>query len=115
MPKSDVHMKLGFSASMLERLTDSVMTTIHTRLLNRVLEAPIDELQMCGLCYSVDASLDGLYVAFSGFDEHLEDLLRIVGPAIRNPEFTEDIFEAERRQSIMTIMACSRCSRTSTP
>ena len=36
-----------------------------------------------------------------GFGEHLEDLLRIVVPAIRNPEFTEDIFKAERRQSII--------------
>ena len=35
------------------------------------------------------------------FGEHLEDLLRIVVPAIRNPEFTEDIFKAERRQSIV--------------
>uniref|UniRef100_A0A7S1AFQ0 Uncharacterized protein n=1 Tax=Noctiluca scintillans TaxID=2966 RepID=A0A7S1AFQ0_NOCSC len=101
MPKGDVHMKLGFAADMLEHLNGSVMAAIHTRLLDRVLEAPTDELQMCGLSYSVDASLDGLYVAFSGFDEHLEDLLRIVVPAIRNPEFTEDVFEAERRQSLM--------------
>ena len=53
------------------------------------------------LSYWVDASLDGLYVAFSGFDEHLENLLRIVVPAIRNPEFTENIFKAERRQPIV--------------
>ena len=38
---------------MLEHLTDSVMAAIHNRLLNRVLEAPTDELQMCGLSYSV--------------------------------------------------------------
>ena len=72
MPQGDVHMKFGFSACMLEHLIDSVMAAIHTRLLSRVLKAPTDELQMCGLSYSVDASLDGPYVAFSGFGEHLK-------------------------------------------
>ena len=67
MPKGDMHMKLGFSACMLEHLTDSVMAAIHTRLLSRVFEAPTDELQMCSFSYSVDTSLDGLYVAFSKF------------------------------------------------
>ena len=35
------------------------------------------------------------------FGEHLEDLLRIVVPAIRNPEFTENFFKAEWRQPIV--------------
>ena len=46
MPKGDMHIKLGFSACMLERLIDSVMAAIHTRLLSRVFEMPTDELQM---------------------------------------------------------------------
>ena len=54
---------------------------------------------MCGFSYTPR------WMAFMslsvGFGEHLEDLLRIVVPAIRNPEFTEDIFKAERRQSIV--------------
>ena len=80
MPKGDVHMKLGFSACMLEHLTDSVMAAIHTRLLSRVLKAPTDGLQMCGFSYSVDASLDGLSVTFS-------ELWRASGgsPAHRRP------------------------------
>ena len=108
MPKGDVHMKLGFPACMLEHLTDSVMAAIHTRLLSRVLVAPTDELQLCGFSYSVDALLDGLYVAFSGFGGHLKDLLRIVVPAIRNPEFTKHIFKAEQRQSIVDMSGVQR-------
>ena len=64
---------------------------------------------------SVDASLDGLYVAFGEFSEHLEDLLRIVVPAIRNPKFTENIFKAEWCQSIVDMNGIQQIRRTSTP
>ena len=115
VPMGDVHMKFVFSACMLEHLTDSVIAAILTRLLSRVLEAPTVELQMCDFSDSMDASLDGLYVAFSEFSEHLEDLLRIVVPAIRNPEFTENVFKAERRQSIVDMRGVQQICRTSTP
>ena len=61
IPMGVVHMKFVFSACMLEHLTGSVIAAIHTR---RVLEAPTVELQMCDFSDLVDASLDGLYVAF---------------------------------------------------
>eukprot|EP00450_Noctiluca_scintillans_P027339 CAMPEP_0194534898 /NCGR_PEP_ID=MMETSP0253-20130528/73257_1 /TAXON_ID=2966 /ORGANISM="Noctiluca scintillans" /LENGTH=1001 /DNA_ID=CAMNT_0039380605 /DNA_START=46 /DNA_END=3048 /DNA_ORIENTATION=- len=103
MPQGDLEMKLSFSAAMVSNVTGSIMAGIHSRVVQRTLESATDELQTCGMSYSIFHGRDGVFVSFSGFDQHLEKLMDVVLPFVRMPNFTEDVFEAERRKALMDV------------
>ena len=60
-------------------------------------------LEMQGMSYSIFHGRDGVFVSFSGFDQHLEKLMDVVLPFVRIPNFTDDVFEAERRKALMDV------------
>merc|ERR1719387_1128452 len=108
LPKAVVMMKLGFPVSMTKDITGNVLAAIHSRLVQRILEGPTDELQMCGVTYGVSGYRDALSVTFSGFDQHMESMMEIVLPTFRQPEFTEADFEAMRRQTQLDLADVSK-------
>jgi len=70
-----------------------------------LLEQPADALQMCGLSYGLSAHADGFGVTFSGFDQHLAELVKLVLPYVRNPGSDIEVrFEQARRQLILDMM-----------
>merc|ERR1719214_386233 len=59
LPKGDVQLKLGFSSELTKSIEGVLFASLHSRLANRILEAPTDELQMCGLSFGISAAKDG--------------------------------------------------------
>jgi len=108
LPKAIIQIKVGFPSKVVERVEDNVLAGMHSRLVQTVLEEPSDALQMCGLSYSVSAHNDGLGISFSGFDEHILELAKLVLPAIRKPVYTDQQFESERRQMLLDISDVTR-------
>merc|ERR1719515_468748 len=66
-------------------------------------EGPADEMQMCGLGYGIAAYHDGVGVHFSGFDQHMEEMMKVVLPVVRDLQFEEKEFEAIRQQSLLAL------------
>jgi len=60
-------------------------------------------LQTCGLSYSISRLHDGFQVSFSGFDQHLGELMDLVLPVVRSPKNSDKYFEAARRQMIIDL------------
>jgi len=109
LPKAVVQLKIGFPASVISRLEDSVMAAMHVRIVNHVLEQPSDALQTCGLYYSVSAHSDGFSVHFSGFDQHMLELIKMVLPEMHSPgQAGKDVFELTRRQLLLDLSDITR-------
>jgi len=101
LPKAIVSMKIGFPRSVTSQVHDSVLAALHARIVQQVLEEPSDALQTCGLSYSVSTHNDGVALSFTGFDEHMLDLMLMVLPKVRAPGNTEAEFENARRQFLL--------------
>merc|ERR1719284_1282063 len=101
-------MKLAFPPSVVTRVEDAVLAAMHTRLVNSALEEPSDLLQTCGLSYSISTHQDAFGVSFSGFDEHLQELVELVLPSMREPNRTEAEFEVARRQLVLDLADVTR-------
>lgn len=103
LPKAIISIKLGFPTSIINRVEDSVLAAMHSRMVNMVLEQPTDAMQTCGVTYSVGSSKDGLSISFSGFDEHILELMKMVLPRVRNPESSDAQFEQAKRQFVLDL------------
>eukprot|EP00446_Apocalathium_sp_SHHI-4_P032660 CAMPEP_0177230770 /NCGR_PEP_ID=MMETSP0367-20130122/42401_1 /TAXON_ID=447022 ORGANISM="Scrippsiella hangoei-like, Strain SHHI-4" /NCGR_SAMPLE_ID=MMETSP0367 /ASSEMBLY_ACC=CAM_ASM_000362 /LENGTH=1017 /DNA_ID=CAMNT_0018681241 /DNA_START=38 /DNA_END=3091 /DNA_ORIENTATION=- len=104
LPKAIVNVKVGFPRSMLENIEDSVLAAMHARVVHSLLEQPADALQMCGLSFSVNSQNDGFGVTFSGFDEHMAQLMEMVLPRVKTPgPDSADAFEQARRQLLLDL------------
>eukprot|EP00747_Dinoflagellata_sp_TGD_P181804 gnl/TRDRNA2_/TRDRNA2_35769_c0_seq1.p1 gnl/TRDRNA2_/TRDRNA2_35769_c0~~gnl/TRDRNA2_/TRDRNA2_35769_c0_seq1.p1 ORF type:complete len:1021 (+),score=241.79 gnl/TRDRNA2_/TRDRNA2_35769_c0_seq1:163-3225(+) len=108
LPKAIISMKLAFPESVLARVQDTVLSAMHVRLINMALEEPADALQMCGLSYSISAHNDGLGISFSGFDEHILELVKMVLPRLREPGNAKQDFEMVRRQLVLDLSDVTR-------
>ncbi|CAJ1349977.1 unnamed protein product, partial [Effrenium voratum] len=100
---AQLQLKLGFDRSVVGTAARSALAAVHARLVKLALEEPSDAFQMCGLGYGVAAANDGLSVSFSGFNEHLVELVRLVLPALRRPKISAADFEVARRQLILDL------------
>ncbi|CAJ1393186.1 unnamed protein product [Effrenium voratum] len=103
LPKAQLQLKLGFDRSVVGTAARSALAAVHARLVKLALEEPSDAFQMCGLGYGVAAANDGLSVSFSGFNEHLVELVRLVLPVLRRPKISAADFEVARRQLILDL------------
>mmetsp|Transcript_25433 Transcript_25433/g.46173 ORF Transcript_25433/g.46173 Transcript_25433/m.46173 type:complete len:1008 (+) Transcript_25433:55-3078(+) len=103
VPKALIQMKLGYPRSAVQSASRHVLAAMHSRLVNMALEKPSDALQMCGLSYSVSSGEEGMSISFSGFDEHLIELVRLVLPVVRQPHNPSEEFEVARRQFILDV------------
>mmetsp|Transcript_41326 Transcript_41326/g.88013 ORF Transcript_41326/g.88013 Transcript_41326/m.88013 type:complete len:1005 (+) Transcript_41326:194-3208(+) len=103
LPKATIMVRLGFPAVAVSRAEGVVLAAMHVRLVQLALEAPSDPLQMCGLSYSISSHDDGMAISFSGFDQHLLELMKMVLPRVREPANPEGEFEATRRQLILDL------------
>eukprot|EP00928_Gymnodinium_smaydae_P035808 TRINITY_DN25131_c0_g5_i1.p1 TRINITY_DN25131_c0_g5~~TRINITY_DN25131_c0_g5_i1.p1 ORF type:complete len:1028 (-),score=269.41 TRINITY_DN25131_c0_g5_i1:51-3134(-) len=108
LPKGLVMMKVGFSKELTKDVAGHILAMMHARLVRRILEGPSDELQMCGLSYNLHGGVDSFSISFSGFDQHMEALMRLVLPAVRAPVFSDDDFEAVRRQAVLDLADSSK-------
>jgi secreted Zn-dependent insulinase-like peptidase len=103
LPKADINIKLGYSPEIVRRVDGNIIAAMHSRLVQSLLESPTDEMQMCGMQYSLSAASDGLSLSFRGFDQHLEALVAAVLPAVRDPKFSPQQFEMVRRQLLLDL------------
>eukprot|EP00434_Breviolum_minutum_P026815 symbB.v1.2.023699.t1/scaffold2183.1/size166057/3 len=103
MPKAQVQIKVKHPRWLLASPTRAVLSSMHARLVNLVLEEPSDAFQMCGVSFSVASASDGLSLSFSGFNEHLLELLRLVMPKLRDPQASHQDFEMMRQQIILEL------------
>jgi len=103
MPKAQVQIKVKHPRWLLASPTRAVLSSMHARLVNLVLEEPSDAFQMCGVSFSVASASDGLSLSFSGFNEHLLELLRLVMPKLRDPQASHQDFEMVRQQMILEL------------
>jgi insulysin len=103
LPKADINIKLGYSPEIVKRVDGNIIAAMHSRLVQSLLESPTDEMQMCGMSYSLSASSDGLSLTFKGFDQHIESLIQAVLPTVRDPKFTTQQFEMVRRQLLLDL------------
>jgi len=108
LPKGDVQLKLGFPQQITKSIEGGLLAGIHSRIVNQLLEGPTDELQMCGVSYGIGSYDDGWQVSFSGFDQHLESMMKIVLPVVREPEFSDEQFESVRRQTLLDLQDISK-------
>jgi secreted Zn-dependent insulinase-like peptidase len=108
LPKAIVSLKLGFPPSAISRVEDAVLAALHVRLVNAALEEPSDALQTCGLSYAIDTHRDGLGITFSGFDEHLQELMAMVLPKVREPGSLQADFQMARRQLLLDVSDVTR-------
>lgn len=103
LPKAVVSLKVGFPPAVTARADGAVLAAVHTRLVQLVLEESSDALQTCGLTYSISAGSDGLTVYFSGFDQHISELIALVLPRVRRVDHAEQHFEVVRRQLLIDL------------
>jgi len=103
VPKAHVQMKLGYPRSAVLSANRHILAAMHSRLVNMALEKPSDALQMCGMSYSISSGEEGMSISFSGFDEHLIELVRLVLPEVRKPGNPSEEFEMARRQLILDV------------
>lgn len=103
LPKVDINIKLGYSSEIVSRVDGNIIAAMHSRLVQSLLEAPTDEMQMCGMQYSLSAASDGLSLSFRGFDQHIEALVAAVLPTVRDPKFTTQQFDMVRRQLLLDL------------
>jgi len=103
LPKAIITMKVGFAPEIVKKAEDSVLSSMHVRLVQQALEESTDALQTCGLSYSVTAQNDGLSISFQGFDEHIVELIKMVLPSVRSLKVTEALFEMTRRQLLVDL------------
>lgn len=103
IPKAQVQIKVKHPRSVLASPARAVLSAMHARLVNLVLEEPSDAFQMCGISYSVASASDGLSVSFSGFNEHLAQLQQLVLPKLREPQVKSSDFEMIRRQMMLEL------------
>jgi len=103
LPKAIIQLKIGFTPEIISSVEDSILAGMHTRIVQQVLEEPVDSLQMCGLSYSVSTQKDGVGVDFRGFDEHILELIKLVLPMVRRPEYSTSDFEMARRQLVLDL------------
>lgn len=102
-PTAQVQIKVKHPRSVLASPARAVLSAMHARLVNLVLEEPSDAFQMCGISYSVASASDGLSVSFSGFNEHLAQLQQLVLPKLREPQVKSSDFEMIRRQMMLEL------------
>mmetsp|Transcript_123181 Transcript_123181/g.307586 ORF Transcript_123181/g.307586 Transcript_123181/m.307586 type:complete len:1041 (+) Transcript_123181:86-3208(+) len=104
LPKAVLQLKVGFPATVVERVEDAILAAIHVRIVHHILEQPTDALQTCGLYYSFAAHSDGFQVSFSGFDQHMSKMIEMVLPPVRTSgQAGKDIFEVTRRQLLLNL------------
>ncbi|CAK9082845.1 Insulin-degrading enzyme (Insulin protease) (Insulinase) (Insulysin) [Durusdinium trenchii] len=102
VPKAQVQMKLKFPRAVLSSPARAVLGALHVRLVNMALEEPSDAFQMCGVSYSLSSGSNGLSLTFSGFNEHLLALARLVLPRLSRAADSA-AFEMARRQLILEL------------
>jgi len=103
LPKAVVTVKFGAPPGIVDSVEDVLLASLHVRLTEQELESPSDALQTCGLGYSLSSQRDGFHVSFSGFDQHMGELMDLVLPVIRSPQEAAKYFEAARRQMILDL------------
>jgi len=103
LPKAIVSIKIGFPPAVLARVKDAALAAVHVRLVDAALEESADALQTCGLSYSVSAARDGLAISFTGFDEHMEELMKLVLPKVLDPGTADDEFDKALRQLVLDL------------
>lgn len=103
LPKAVVTVKFGAPTGIIASVEDVLLASLHVRLTEQELESPSDALQTCGLGYSLSSQHDGFHVTFSGFDQHLGELMDLVLPVIHFPKEAPKYFEAARRQIILDL------------
>jgi len=103
LPKAVVTVKFGVPDGIIDSVEDVLLASLHVRLANQELESPSDALQTCGLGYSLSSQHNGFHVSFSGFDQHIGELMDLVFPVIRSPKGASKYFEAARRQMILDL------------
>lgn len=101
LPKTQIQMKLGYPRAAVKTAARKVLAGMHSRLVNLALEEPSDALQMCGMSYGFSSGSDGMSISFSGFDEHILELVKLVLPVVRTPGNVNTNFEMVRRQMIL--------------
>eukprot|EP00397_Hematodinium_sp_SG-2012_P004777 GEMP01004791.1.p1 GENE.GEMP01004791.1~~GEMP01004791.1.p1 ORF type:complete len:1021 (+),score=263.05 GEMP01004791.1:114-3176(+) len=106
VPKIEIRMKLAFTVDGDKR-AHSVLTAalrvMHEQLVADALEEPSDALQSCGMRYEFSGSNDGLTIAFSGFDQHIERLITMVMPVVRSTPVNKERFTAIKARVLMQL------------
>eukprot|EP00929_Paragymnodinium_shiwhaense_P001267 TRINITY_DN101495_c0_g1_i1.p1 TRINITY_DN101495_c0_g1~~TRINITY_DN101495_c0_g1_i1.p1 ORF type:complete len:1022 (+),score=323.68 TRINITY_DN101495_c0_g1_i1:186-3251(+) len=108
LPKAIIQLKIAYSPKIIGSVQGSILAGMHSRLVQQSLEQSADGLLTCGVSYSVSPSTDGFGVSFTGFDEHIMELVKLVLPAIRKPAYTEATFEQLRRQLLLDVSDVTR-------
>eukprot|EP00930_Biecheleria_cincta_P034902 TRINITY_DN24053_c0_g1_i1.p1 TRINITY_DN24053_c0_g1~~TRINITY_DN24053_c0_g1_i1.p1 ORF type:complete len:1037 (+),score=233.28 TRINITY_DN24053_c0_g1_i1:89-3199(+) len=108
LPKTQIQMKLAYPRSIVKSAARKVLAGMHSRLVNLALEEPSDALQMCGMSYGFSSGSDGMSISFSGFDEHILELVKLVLPVVRTPGNVEANFEMVRRQMVLDFKDITR-------
>jgi len=103
LPKAVISLKLGFPSSAITQVQDVILGALHSRVVQLVLEEPSDALQTCGVSYNVGTHDDGISLSFSGFDEHILELVKMVMPRVRSPRAEASDFEMARRQLVLDL------------
>ncbi|CAK0861008.1 unnamed protein product, partial [Prorocentrum cordatum] len=103
LPKAVISLKVGFPPAVTARADGAVLAAVHTRLVQLLLEESSDALQTCGVTYSISAGSDGITVYFSGFDQHISELIALVLPQVRKVDHPEQHFEVVRRQLLIDL------------
>eukprot|EP00931_Biecheleriopsis_adriatica_P097944 TRINITY_DN7182_c0_g1_i4.p1 TRINITY_DN7182_c0_g1~~TRINITY_DN7182_c0_g1_i4.p1 ORF type:complete len:1122 (-),score=344.81 TRINITY_DN7182_c0_g1_i4:23-3388(-) len=108
LPKVKLQMKLGYPRHATKTAARGVLAAMHSRLVNMALEAKSDALLMCGMSYGIATGKDGMDISFSGFDEHIVELVRLVLPVVREPGNPSSEFEMARRQMALDLSDITR-------
>jgi insulysin len=99
LPKAEVLVKLAFGKDVADAEL-AALGLLHASLVSDALEEDVDELLSSGVQYSFGKEGDAFTLRFSGFDQHLEVLMKKVLDKVWEPEVSNFIFERNRQSKI---------------
>lgn len=104
LPKVDIRMKLSFAKQTETTAAVAILANLHSRLVRLSLEESTDKLQSCGLSYSVASDEHSMSVSFYGFDQYVEELIKLVLPKVRQPSVTQEGFSSIREKMVLDLL-----------
>mmetsp|Transcript_15016 Transcript_15016/g.33017 ORF Transcript_15016/g.33017 Transcript_15016/m.33017 type:complete len:986 (+) Transcript_15016:111-3068(+) len=91
VPKGIVQIQLRIPKEMVSAKT-SAYARLHSVLVSDTLEQDVDGFLNCGLSYAFGFGGDSFTVSFSGYNQHLQKIVDMVVPRLKDPHFSSAQF-----------------------
>jgi len=98
LPRAQLRLKLTLPQKPAGDAADEALRRLHAELARQVLEEATEDLQNCGMGFSVDPVGNGYRLSLDGYDQHLDVLLLEALGGLLAPSFGAAEFGRARQQ-----------------